>query len=440
MIQNNRKTKFRSVRLLAALLVLASACLLTACTPFSSQPADLPSVDVAPFVLRPQNEKFFREDEWVRLITLAITHADYRDKIWHAIPAIQRAEISQTEFLRYVAFLSDCLPGSISSYYRASEDESAVIRGYAAKADKQLTPKPADASIWWIKARTSDLRELKFAIPVTKDESGIPCFSKSWLQKQAALYDYIILYLDALAGGSEPALSALLRHNTEIRSRIQSAAIDRRAKDLLAFYHDQVLTGKGSYRCLEMMPGRAVFEEQLLSADSRPAKTRTVIFTESGGRFQADENIAQPLKPDDTLLFFEGQPLFGPDETGAKIDSETALPTLGIPLNLEIMDSENLGDVSFRAVWPGMIVEASGLCDPDSLSFEGDLHQVCITYSSFETGTGLRPGDSVHELYLRYPFIRENGYMVQLQKESSLTPLAVQVESDYIAKITLIFD
>ncbi|NLA96451.1 MAG: hypothetical protein GX838_06385 [Clostridiaceae bacterium] len=391
-------------------------------------------------MLRPQNEKYFREDEWVRLITLAITQIEYRSNIWEAIPSSQRGEISQAEFFRYVSFLAECLPGSISSYYRATDEESELMRSYAAKSEKQLTPKPGGASIWWIKARTSDLREIKFSIPVTMDEAGIPCFSKSWLQKQALLYDYVVLYLDALATGSQQALTALLRHNTEIRTETQRSAIDRRAGDLSSYYSDQVVSGKGGYRCVEMIPGRAVFEEQLLSADAGTVKTRNVVFTETDGRFRADEKIPQILNPDDTILSCNGEPLFDQAGMKAQIKSETMVELLGIPLSLEIAGAENADSRLFRVTWPGLIVEAVGTCEPSSLTFEGEVHQVFLSYSIFETGSGLRPGDSVHELYLRYPFVRENGYLVHLQEEGAVMTLAFQVESDYIARITLIFE
>ncbi len=421
-------------------LILVSAFFLAACSSTASQAESPGENSGAPFMLRPQNDKYFREDEWVRLITLAISQAEHRNKIWEAIPASQRGEISQTEFFRYISFLAECLPGSISSFYRATDEESELMRSYAAKSEKQLTPKPSDASIWWIKARTSDLREIKFAIPVTLDEAGVPYLSKTWLQKQALLYDYVVLYLDALTTGSQQALTALLLHNTEIRTETQRLAIDRRAKDLLAYYRDQVVSGKGGYRCVEMIPGRTVFEEQLLSTDTGTAKTRNVVFTETDGKFRADEKIPQVLNPDDSILYCKGEPLFVQTGLEAQIKSERMLELLGIPLSLEILGTESTDSALFRVTWPGLIVEAFGTCDPSSLTFEGTVHQVFLSYSLFETGSGLRPGDSVHELYLRYPFVRENGYLIQLQEGGAVTTLAVQLESDYIARITLILD
>ena len=421
-------------------LALAALFLLSACALVPPAEDGIGTDNGPPFILRPQNEKYFREDEWVRIITLAISNPDQRDKIWESIPSAQRSEISQSDFLRYAGFLNDCLPGTISSFYRATDEESETMRVHASKSEKQLTPKPSQAAFWWIKARTSDLREIKFAVPVTLDESGIPYFSKSWLQRQASLYDYVVLYLDALSTGSGPALSSLLRHNLDVRTDAQDYAIERRVKDLLAYYSTNVVSGRGGYRCVEMMPGRAVFEELLLTGDTGNQRSRTVVFTETGGSYRADEKIPQILDQADSVLFFREQVLFEAGESGVRILSSSSIKLLGIPLSLDITGEDEKGDTIFRVTWPGLEVEALGSCDPDSLSFDGMIRQIYVSYSRFETGSGLRPGNSIHELYLRYPFARENGYLIQDTQAAVSRTLAVQLESDYIARLTLIFD
>lgn len=417
-------------------LVLALAVLLTACMPVTDSSAG--DTDSSPFVIRPQNDKFLREDEWVRMMALAISHADQRDNIWEAIPPSQRSEISQADFIRYIAFLVDCLPGNISSFAAASEEEGNALLSHLAKSEKQLTPKPDQASIWWIRARTSDLRELSFAIPVTLDEEGVPYFSASWLQRQALLYDYILLYLQALATGSKGALTSLLSHNLTIKTKTRKQAVERRADDLLEFYGNQVNPAKGGYRCVEMMPGYALIEEQLTSTEPGSPKVRTVVFTESEGIFRAEEKIGQKLMIQDGIFFQDNQTLFDSHQDEALISSDTSLAQLGIPLNLELLEDEVTPEVNFRVSWPGLIVEAVGSCDLESLTFEGRIRQISISHSGFRTGSGLKPGDSVYELYLRYPFARENGYLIALNDEGPKKTLAVQVESDYIARISLI--
>ena len=416
-------------------LFLILSVLLSSCAG-SIEPQIQDTSPASPVLVRPQNEKYLREDEWVRMLTLAIAFGDQRTVIWNAIPPNQRLEITQAEFIQYVNFLADCLPGTITSFARATETESGVIRSHANKADTKMSPKPEQASIWWIRARTSDLRELKFAVPVTLDDAGVPYFSKSWLRSQTSLYDYTVLYLDALSSGSKDALTALIGHNLTIRSKLQKAAIGRRADELLIFYRDHVSTGRGSYRCVEMMPGYTVIEEQTIAPEPGSGRTRSVVFTETEGVIRAEEKIPEQLTRLDGVFTFNGETLFDLHEKNVTIDSEEAITLLGIPLNLELLEDE--GD--FRVIWPGLVVEAEGECDIDALSFRGSVHQLSVSYSNYRTKTGLKPGDSVYELYYRYPFVRENGYLLSFSDNGTAKTLAIQVESDYIARMTIILN
>ncbi len=423
-----------------AALILCAALLLSSCSLIPQQD-DRPQADEGlPFLIRPQNDKYLREDEWVRMITLAITHADQRGRIWESIPASQRAEISQSDFYRYVSILAECLPGTLSSFQEATQEEADLFRGYAARLDKQLTPKSTDAAIWWIKAKTSDLRELKFAVPVTCDKAGIPFFSKTWISRQVQLYEYVILYLDALTSGSKSALFGLLSSMQELRSDLQEEALRGRTDALLTYYRNNVNLTRASFRCLELMPGRAVFEEQLLPSENGTVRTRSVVFTENEGLFRAEEKIPQVLDPRDMTFYLKGEPFIDSDQTPALIESDTAIRLAGIPLSLAIVDRTEDGRDVFQAAWPGLTVEAWGTCDPDNLTFEGQIHQISASYSFYSTGSGLTPGDSVHALYLRYPFARENGYLISSRQNGVTGTLAVQVESDHIARITLSFD
>ena len=60
---------------------------------------------------------------------------------------------------------------------------------------------------------------------------------------------------------------------------------------------------------------------------------------------------------------------------------------------------------------------------------------MCIR-DRFKTGSGLQPGDSIYELYKRYPFIREHGYIISRGEVIKKT-LSVQVETDYIIRLTI---
>ncbi len=162
---------------------------------------------------------------------------------WNAIPSNQELEISQADFIQYVNFWRIVFREQSASFARATETESGVIRGHANKTDTKMSPKPEQASIWWIRARTSDLRELKFAVPVTLDDAGVPYFSKSGCAAGSSLYNYLF----CIAGffcGSKDALTALIGHNLTIRSKLQKRPSGAARMKLLIFYRDHVSTGK----------------------------------------------------------------------------------------------------------------------------------------------------------------------------------------------------
>ncbi|HZK29115.1 MAG TPA: hypothetical protein VFD19_02740 [Clostridia bacterium] len=419
---------------------LALAILATACAPIPESDSNLENGDRDDLVIQPQNDKYLREDEWVRMLTLAIGHPDKRRSVWDSIPVSQKNEITQADFFRYTSFLGNCLPGTITSFSPATMEESEAIRKLAAKSEKQLVPKPAQTAIWWIKARTSDLRNLRFAIPVTLNDNGLPYFSMTWLQKQADLNDYIVLYLNALELRSQSALKSLLSQGVQVRSLAQQMAIDRRVGALQVYYNDYIQLGKSGFRITDMMPGHAVIEELLLSTDPGSTKTRRVVFTETDGVFRAEEKITQDLAISDGVIFFNHEALFSSNSKNSAITSGTLLPKLGIPLDLTVIGQTEQDDTVFRLVWPGLVIEAVGNCDLDRIVFEGYLRQVSVSYSQFITGSGLKPGHSIYELYARYPFARESEYLISRQDDGLKKTLAIQVESDTIVQMTIILD
>lgn len=427
-------------RAFAVCLFLSASLLLSACAilPAAADPPD-PSA-LSPVLVRPQNEKYLREDEWVRMLTLAIGNPDQRDHIWEEIPASQKSGISQSDFIRYVIFLSECLPGSIISFFPATAEENKTFQGQSVRVDKHLDPKPSAASVWWLEAQTSDLRKLKLALPVTMDSQGVPFFSKSWISRQLALHDYVVLYMDALATGSRPALISLLSQYSAGWSPIRQKAAERRADELLRYYRESINLGQGSFRCLSVMPGHTVVEQQLVLQDSVSPRVRRVTFTESEGIFRAEENIPQNLDEEDGLFYLDGLTLFGASGKESVISSKEAVQLLGIPLKLEEVEAPGEDGPEFRVTWPGLIVEAQGNCDPENLTFQGKIHQVSVYYSQYETGSGLKAGDTVYDLYSRYPFAQENGYLISRSENGTTKTLAVQIESDSIVRMTLIFN
>lgn len=423
-------------RIGALLLAFIISLFLVSCSVTDVEPYSTEGQIAADMVFEPENDRYFREDEWVRMLTLALSNLEYRSSLWSSIPATQRSEITFSDFILYTDFLYASISGTIESFSRATRDETETILGHVTKTDATLTPSPQGATIWWIESKTPDARMLRFAIPVTLNDKGIPYFSKSWLQKQSLLYHYIVLYLDAVAMRNEPALTSLIRQNAPLKSKSHGEAIDKRASSLIELYPRFVASRRTSYRILEMVPGYAEIELQGVSGNRREQRSRTVTFQESDGVISANENFPQSLSREDALLYYRGRPLFGTEQSNPRIDSARIIPLLGIPLDIEILDNAGESTTLFRIVWPGLTVEAVGTCHIRSLTFSGKVRQVSATYSQFKTGSGLQPGDSIYELYKRYPFIREQGYVISRGEVIKKT-LSVQVETDYIMRLTI---
>lgn len=435
----NIKQLVRSKRLSrigALFLAFFISFFLVSCSVTDDEPISTEGESAANMVIKAENDRYFREDEWVRMLTLTISNLEGRLSLWSSIPATQRSEITLSDFILYTDFLCASIPGTIKSFSRATDDEMESILGHVTKTDATLTPSPQEATIWWIESETPDARILRFAIPVTLNEKGIPYFSKSWLWKQSTLYHYIVLYLDAVEMRDEPALISLIRQNTPLKSKSHGESIDRRASSLIDLYPRYVASREASYRIIEMVPGFAEVELQGILVNRREQRPHTVTFLESGGVISANEYFPQTLSTEDALLYYRGRPLFGTEQSSPRIEATRMISMLGIPLDIAILDKTDSDAMLFRVFWPGLTVEAVGTCHVPSLTFSGKVRQVSATYSQFKTGSGLQPGDSIYELYKRYPFIREHGYVISRGEVIKKT-LSVQVETDYITRLTI---
>jgi len=426
----------RLSRIGAVSLVLSISLFLVSCDIMETESTPSETNAVVNLVIKAEDDHFFREDEWIRMLTLAISNLDDRSTLWSSIPTAQRSEITLSDFIMYTDFLSASIHGAVKSYSRATEDETETILGHVIKTDPALNPSALDASVWWLHSETTDRHVFRFAIPVTLNEQGIPYFSKSWLQKQSMLYQYIVLYLEAVEMRNEPALKSLIRQNSSIKSTSHDESLNRRVSSLIELYPRYVISGKGSYRIIEMVPGFAAVEQQGLPPNGQTQLNRTVTFVESEGVIAVNEKFPQWLAPEDAILYHDDRPLFGSGQTNPRIESEREIPILGVPLDLVVLDDSDKDARLFRVVWPGLTVEAVGTCDVASLTFSGKVRQVSATYTQFRTGSGLKPGASIHELYKRYPFIREQGYIIS-RGEIVKKTLSVQVETDFITRLTI---
>lgn len=428
---NKHLAKIGAILLALLLSLSVTACVLS---PSATQGDNQTAPDTP--AMKPENDRFFREDEWIRLLSLAVSNPDGRLSLWESVPAVQRAEITLSDFIQYIDFLSTTLPGTITSFARATEEESETLRTHVIKNDKTLVPTAQQATFWWLHAETSDGRELRFAVPVTLNNQRVPYFSRSWLQKQQALYHYIVLYLEAVKLRNETALTSLIWQNTLIKSQSHEESMSKRASALIASYFQHTTPGIGACRIIEMVPGYALVEQQGPPGNNPMQQERTVSFVENDGIITANEKFPELLSSDDSLFLFGDNRIFRLDQDVSVVESGKMLSMLGTPLDIKVLNDSDPQAVHYQVIWPGLTVEAIGTCNIPNLEFTGRLRQASATYTTYRTGSGLKPGDSIYELYKRYPFVRENGYMIS-RGEIVRKTLSIQVETDIITRLTI---
>ena len=159
---------------------------------------------------------------------------------------------------------------------------------------------------------------------------------------------------------------------------------------------------------------------------------------------QANDPVTETLDIEDLEVKANKETIIAFDE-GAKaltVSSEIFDRILGTPLSHNddscFLTAE--GQNIFTVEYPGIILTVLGECTDEHQKWSGILTRAEISYSNFEMGSGLSPGMHINELYLRYPFARENDYLLQKQLEDVTFTLAIQVETGYIAKLTLTSD
>lgn len=433
-IQNGRRTRF--LRAIALMLSISFLFLFTGCYPTGSEKADEISNPTFSRIVSPENKRFLRTDEWVRMLALVLNFPDDRPSLWASIPAAQRNEISYSDFLTYITELESGLRAQITSFSKMTDEEKETLLRRMSRTGIVLEPKPEHCSYWWLHGKTEDGRTLRFAIAVTADEYGIPYFSATWLNSMRAMYNYITLYIDAIRQQSSAALSSLIRQHVPLRSTAHLAAIENRTDAILNYYLHNIVLGPDNLQVRTLIPGYAVIEEQLSHATGGTPTTRRVNFLSADGVFRAEETIENNLARQDAMLFINNTLLFDLNEEAPCVRHEDLLPVLGVPLQLEAIEDENGIKNRFRVSWPGISVEAIGSCDPNTVTFDGVLQLVQCAYSMYRTGTHLKPGSSADELLKRYPFAQENGYRIASVQAHVRQTLAVQIEAGFISQLS----
>lgn len=433
----------RRISLALILVFIVSIFLLSACSLLELATSEKP-VKKEELFMTPENGEYLNEVESVRTLILAMDNTDKIESIWQHIPARQRSEISLSLFVSYVRLLNQVLRNDVVSFVQATADETEAIRLNVSRAVPSLSEEADRSSFWYITTLGSDNQQDRFAVSINKTEEGVPYFSSAWLAKQSFLYDYIRLYFSALEEKNSAALFDLLHQHQNPNLTSYKQAIQNRVSGLLAYYDEFTPMQLRSYRIIELMPGNARVVQSNLPDGSG---SRTVSFRESNAVISVSERIPQSLDLNDTEVFFNDEISFRPESITRRLSSSTSLVRLGIPLDIKpLLAEEDLNqdeisqgrEMNFRVSWPGIQIDAFGSFDVEALSFDGIIKQIDLFYTDYETGSGLSVGDPINFLYIKYPFARENDYLIRGEHEGIDLTFGIQVESDHIARLTIL--
>ncbi len=433
----------RWISLMLLLALIASTLLSSACSLLEFGTSERTQKVDDELFIAPENGEYLNEVETVHTLILAMNNTDKIESIWRHIPSKQRSEINLSLFVSYIRILKQVMPNNVVSFSKATAEETAALRLNISRSVPALADEADRSSFWYIHTQGSNNLQEKFAVSINKTEAGVPYFSSAWVAKQAFLYDYIRLYFSALEEENPSALFGLLhqQHNTHMTTYEQ--AVESRVAALLSYYGEFSSIQLRSYKIVELMPGNARVVQSSLPDGSG---SRTVSFRENNAVVSVNERIPQVLDLSDIDIYHNDELSFRLESSAHKLLSSTSLPKLGIPLDIRLLSEDDADteivtegkDVNFRVSWPGIQIYAYGSFNINEQFFDGIIKRVDLFYSDYESGGGLSVGDPINLLYIKYPFARENDYLIRGESYGVDLTLAVQVESDYIARLTIL--
>ncbi len=433
-------------RLISLMLLLAfimSVLLSSACSLLEFGTSERTEKVDNELFITPENGEYLNEVETVQTLILAMNNTDKIDSIWRHIPSKQRSEINLSLFVSYVRILKQVLQNTVVSFSEATSEETAALRLNISRSVPSLADEADRSSFWYIHTQGSNNQQEKFAVSINKTEAGVPYFSSAWVARQAFLYDYIRLYFSALEEENPSALFGLLHQQQNTHMTTYEQAVESRVTALLAYYGEFSNLQLRSYKIVELMPGNARVVQSSLPDGSG---SRTVSFRENNAVISVNERIPQVLDLNDIDIYHNDELSFRLESSTRRLLSSTSLPKLGVPLDISLLSEDDAdtgmvtqgNNVNFRVSWPGIQIYAFGSFNTNNLFFDGVIKRVDLFYSDYETGSGLSVGDPINLLYIKYPFARENDYLIRGESYGVDLTLAVQVESDYIARLTIL--
>lgn len=381
------------------------------------------------------------EIEMVKLLTSAVRGDQDLTLYYNSISSRQLNGLTLDDFHQYIRLLRRGISGDIHSFTVMDEsvlEEQKQLMLDALPDQKELI----DSSIaYWIVYRQSGRNDEKFAVYLQLDQDGQVYLSSEWIKQILKLSGYANLYFDALDKSDSEALAFLMNQDDTDRRVVES-----KADFLVKFYQNNISSRTSEYSLnMARIDSMAYDQFGIINPDQTQSVSRTVTFSiDNTGVLKALDNVTNVLARDDLRVLLNGEPLFTVAARSNdsfervwsyRLEQATGMPFLHDDSNCKpYVDGVDLINLSYN----GISISAQGDCQ-DHDSWNGIIRSLSITNAMYHTGSGLRPGQPVEELLIRYPFADQSGYRLRIQVEGGTVTMNVSVEDDVIKKIDFSF-
>ncbi|MDI9461731.1 MAG: hypothetical protein ACOX3P_02885 [Saccharofermentanales bacterium] len=363
------------------------------------------------------------------------------EAVYNSIPRMQIEGVDKTDFHQYVQALHRGLSGTITGIQPLSGQDKRSIIALLEAGNPQVLALAKESDFYLLAYGHDTARSGGFVVAIQKRENGQAYLDPLWMKSIVSINNYMRLYFEAIESRNFASLDSLLRTGIKPRSELEEAALNARCQATLDFYHHMVRAQSDQYDLIAIYPGYAQVEQYAVTKAQHQKISRLVSFQEVNNKMVINDPVSVTLDRLDLTVKTEDGILFALDTGRNDIMVTSAIfdRLLGTPLAHDdnTCYRTSAGKNVFTIEYPGIIISAVGSCKDEHQTWSGRLTRAEIFYSNYELGSGLKPGLDINELYIRYPFARENNYLIQSQIEGKTYTLAVQVESGTISKLTI---
>lgn len=356
-----------------------------------------------------------------------------------SIPEKQRGSVSLDLFQQYIALLTRGVAGSIVSFSPMTEDEFSEIQAIMNERVPGQKDQIETLNGFWIHTKGVGQSEGRFAVFVEAKEGEVATLAGWWVEQLIALQQFSVLYFDALSGGDQEALAALLKETD-----LPASIIDIRAARLIDFYRNNINSRPDEFRLTHARIDSIGFEEfGIINPDRSQSVSRSIEILQTGsGLYQVQDVLPEKIQISDLQILYDDKLLmtFGQIQDGedAQIRSGELESIIGESLlhDNSVCTTAPNGVQRINLQYRSLRLKAEGTCFRHS-RWSGTITEIELVSTKCSTGSGLRPGDSLERLLEQYPFALESNLIMSGETPLGRVQLRFKVEDDVIQSIVL---